>query len=217
MKKLNTIYFPNKFLLCFSTALLQDRFIPDQWNFLQQMKAGQTAMAFSLKTPSIYIKSSATFCFLGGWVWTAESAQPQIFWYSCSLHPSSALVSPEDALLPGVPAAAASGWIPLSTEGSRAVLPPHLTFLHWVCKLFQVGKDTNSFVSSKLCLRTESTTICCSGERIHLYVLFPDPATNVLRILLKAFTRKLQLQQCQGVQVLPVFPRKSQHYEMQWK
>lgn len=32
---------------------------------------------------------------------------------------------------------------------------------------------------------------------------------------LKTFTRKLQLQQCQGVQVLPVFPRKFRDHEME--
>lgn len=96
------------------------------------------------------------FCQLAEWIWTAESAQAQVFWYSCSPHSSSATVHPEEASLPAVPITATSGWSPLNTDSHRAGLPPHLTFPQQVCKLFHAGKNANSSVSSNLCLRTEN-------------------------------------------------------------
>lgn len=164
-------------------------------------------------------RCSAIFCWLGGWVWIAESAQLQIFWYSCSPHPSSALVHAEEALLPAVPTITASGWTPLSTDSSWPVLPPHLTFLHQVSKLFYAAKNTNSSVSSKLCLRTEKNkqhNLLFWWENTPVFTLSWS-CYQCVEDFLKAFTRKLQPQQHLGVHVLPVIPRKFQHYEAKWK
>lgn len=71
-------------------------------------------------------------------------------------------------------------------QQAHASSPPHLTF-------YQVRKFLGTKTPRILLLswsfayaqRKTSTTICSSGERIPLCLLFPDPATNVLRIFWK--------------------------------
>lgn len=133
-------------------------------------------------------RCSTMFCGVGGWVWTAESAQPQLLWYPCSPHPPSALVYAEEASL----TACCSHWGHPRTDSSeqgrqqacassRSQLPP-LCKPFPVCKPFHVGKNTNSFVSSVPTHRRTNNTICPSDEGIRLCLLFLYPATYVLRI-----------------------------------
>lgn len=121
---------------------------------------------------------------LGGWAWAAESARPVIFGYSCSLHPSSALVHP---LVLGIPTRKGSGWTPWAQEA---------TTLCFFSTSPSSTESVNSFMQQKLqilllaqsfaCTQRTNSTICCSGERIRLCLLFPNPTTNVLRIFWKS-------------------------------
>lgn len=72
-------------------------------------------------------------------------------------------------------------------QQARASSPPHLTF-YQVCKFLGTKKKiwTLSLLwSFAYAQRKMNNAICCSGERIPLCLLFPDPATSVLRIFWK--------------------------------
>lgn len=119
---------------------------------------------------------------LCGGVWTAKSAQPVIFGYSSSPHPSSALVH---ALVPGVPTTKASGWTPWAQEvASLCFFPTSLSSTESVKSLMQ-QKIQSLLAQSFACIqRRTNSIICCSGES--LCSLFPNPTTNVLRIFWKS-------------------------------
>lgn len=142
----------------------------------------------SVSNLSNWHRYGAMLYLLGGWVWTAESAQPLIFGYSCSLHPSSALVRPLLPLLGCVPTTKASGWTPWAQEATTLCFFPTSPCSTESVKSFlqqkiQILLLAQSFAYTQ---RRTNSTICCSGERIRLCLLFPNPTTNVLTIFWKS-------------------------------
>jgi len=144
------------------------------------MQAGQRATAFSPKTQAIYTAAAQHFV-----DWEGESGL-------LSLHGRGLfdilLISPLFCTGPSrrsstaaVPTITPSGWTPTGTDLRFLLVSPSST------------KSVNSFMQEKIQIlllaesfayaqRRTNNTICNSGERISLCLLFPDPATNVLRI-----------------------------------
>lgn len=160
-----TVTFANKFLLCFLIALLQDRFIPNQSNFLQQMKAGKTAMAFGPK-PEQLKQVWCNALFTGGWIWLLSLHSqwslyipahciPLLHW---SMH--YCLVIPPKA----------SGWTPWAQEVETLCFFPTSpssteSVNFFMQQKIQILLLAQSFACTQ---RRTNSTICCSAERIRL-------------------------------------------------